>query len=65
MRAVLIWKELEEVAFKDLLIADREFWHFKMLEDDFDIEVWNPVTTFYHKSPKRKIPFKWKFCWPY
>ena len=47
-------EELEEVAFKDLLIADREFWHFKMLEDDFDIEVWNPVTTFYHKSPKER-----------
>ena len=25
-----------------------------MLEDDFDIEVWNPVTTFYHKSPKER-----------
>lgn len=47
-------EELEEVAFKDLLIADREFWHFKMLEDDFDVEVWNPVTTFYHKSPKER-----------
>jgi hypothetical protein len=44
-------KELETLAFKDSLIADREFWHFNMLEDDYDVEVWNPVITFYHKSP--------------
>jgi hypothetical protein len=43
--------ELEERAFEDMLITDREFWHFKMLEDDYDIELWNPVITFYHKSP--------------
>jgi len=43
--------ELEERAFKDMLIADREFWHYKMYEDDYDIELWNPVLTFYHKSP--------------
>jgi hypothetical protein len=43
--------ELEERAFRDMLITDREFWHFKMLEDDYDVELWNPVQTFYHKSP--------------
>jgi hypothetical protein len=43
--------ELEERAFRDSLITDREFWHFSMLEDDYDVEVWNPVVTFYHKSP--------------
>tara|TARA_R110002126_G_scaffold147158_1_gene293194 strand:- start:15942 stop:18722 length:2781 start_codon:yes stop_codon:yes gene_type:complete len=43
--------ELEERAFKDMLIADREFWHFKMLEDDYEVELWNPAITFYHKSP--------------
>ena len=43
--------ELEERAFKDMLISDREFWHFKMMEDDYDIELWNPVLTFYQKSP--------------
>ena len=35
-----------------MLITDREFWHFKMLDDDYDIELWNPVLTFYHKSPE-------------
>jgi hypothetical protein len=43
--------ELEERAFRDSLITDREFWHFQMLEDDYNIELWNPLTTFYHKSP--------------
>tara|TARA_R110001632_G_scaffold210404_1_gene335475 strand:- start:2943 stop:5705 length:2763 start_codon:yes stop_codon:yes gene_type:complete len=44
-------QELEERAFRDMLITDREFWHFKMMEDDYDIELWNPVLTFYQKSP--------------
>jgi len=44
-------EELEEIAFRDMLITDREFWHFKMLEDDYSVELWNPVLTFYHKSP--------------
>ena len=44
-------QELEERAFRDMLITDREFWHFKMNEDDYDIELWNPVLTFYQKSP--------------
>lgn len=47
-------EELEERAFRDMLVTDREFWHFKMYEDDYDIELWNPVLTFYHKSPDRR-----------
>ena len=43
--------ELEERAFRDKLTTDREFWHFKMYEDDYDVELWNPALTFYHKSP--------------
>lgn len=43
--------ELENMAFRDMLITDREFWHFRMLEDDYELELWNPVLTFYHKSP--------------
>jgi len=46
--------ELEERGFKDLLCADREFWHFSMYEDDYDVELWNPVLTFYHKSPEKR-----------
>ena len=44
-------QELEERAFKDMLICDREFWHFKMMEDDYEVELWNPALTFYQKSP--------------
>lgn len=44
-------QELEETAFRDMLITDREFWHFNMQEDDFEMELWNPLLTFYHKSP--------------
>jgi hypothetical protein len=44
-------EELEERAFRDMLITDREFWHFRMMDDDYDVELWNPVLTFYHKSP--------------
>jgi hypothetical protein len=47
-------QELEERGFRDMLIADREFWHFRMLEDDYDIELWNPVLTFYQKSPDQR-----------
>jgi len=43
-------QELEERAFRDMLITDREFWHFKMNEDDYELELWNPLLTFYHKS---------------
>ena len=44
-------QELEERAFRDMLITDREFWHFRMNEDDYELELWNPLLTFYHKSP--------------
>jgi hypothetical protein len=44
-------QELEERGFRDMLIADREFWHFNMREDDYEVELWNPLLTFYHKSP--------------
>jgi hypothetical protein len=44
-------QELEERAFRDMLITDREFWHFNMMEDDYELELWNPLLTFYHKSP--------------
>ena len=44
-------QELEERAFRDMLTTDREFWHFRMMEDDYEVELWNPLLTFYHKSP--------------
>lgn len=47
-------QELEERAFRDMLTTDREFWHFHMLEDDYELELWNPILTFYHKSPDNR-----------
>ena len=47
-------EELEERGFRDMLITDREFWHFKMMDDDYDVELWNPVLTFYQKSPENR-----------
>lgn len=46
--------ELEELGFRDKLITDREFWHFDMQEDDYNVELWNPILTFYHKSPSQR-----------
>jgi len=31
--------ELEERGFRDSLITDREFWHMRMMEDDYDVEL--------------------------
>lgn len=44
-------KEIELQCFKDSYVMDREFWHYRMLEDDYDIERWNPPQVFYRKSP--------------
>ena len=46
--------ELELTAFKDMLVTDREFWHFRMMEDDYEIELWDPRFVFYHKSPRAR-----------
>jgi len=43
--------ELERQNFRNSLITDREYWHFVMKEDDYEIETWNPTQTFYRKSP--------------
>jgi len=43
--------ELESWGFRDSLAVDREFWHVDVAEDDYNVELWNPIYTFYHKSP--------------
>lgn len=54
-------QELEERAFRDSLITDREFWHFHMMEDDYEVELWNPLLTFYHKSPDTRYTSQGNF----
>lgn len=46
--------QLENLGFRDSLVADREFWHIRMTEDDYKPEIWNPINTFYHKSPETR-----------
>lgn len=43
--------ELESYAFVDLLTTSSEFWHFKMMENDYSVELWNPLFVFYRKNP--------------
>lgn len=43
--------ELENIGFRDSLIADEEFWHIRLTENDYEVELWNPMNTFYHMSP--------------
>lgn len=44
--------EKEKVEFEDMLIADRCFRHFYMTPDGYNQETWNPMNTFFHKSPE-------------
>lgn len=44
----------ENMAFKDYLVSDSQFWHISLEEEDYDIENWSPINTFYHLSPETK-----------
>ncbi len=46
--------ELEVMNFRHSLITDREFWHFRMMENDYNIEIWHPEQVAYQKSPHCK-----------
>jgi len=47
-------QELEVINFRHSLITDREFWHFRMMDNDYNIEIWNPMLVAYQKSPHCK-----------
>lgn len=44
-------KEKERKEFEDMLVASRCFRHFYLTSNGYDIETWNPINVFYHKSP--------------
>lgn len=46
--------ELEPDAFEGGLITDSEFWHIDLLDDDFKLELLNPMYCDYFKSPSHK-----------
>lgn len=43
--------EKEKKEFEDMLVADRCFRHFYITANGYNQETWNPVQTFFHKSP--------------
>ncbi len=43
--------ELENIGFRDSLITDEELWHVRLTDNDYQVELWNPVYSFYHRSP--------------
>lgn len=43
--------ELYQITLKDLLTFNRFFIHLNMLEDDYRIERWDPIFTFYMRAP--------------
>jgi hypothetical protein len=45
------FKEKEKREFEDMLIVDRCFRHFYLTASGYNQETWNPVNTFFHKSP--------------
>lgn len=46
------FSEKEKIEFEDMLVADRCFRHFYITGDSYEQETWNPVNTFFHKSPE-------------
>lgn len=47
-------KELQALSFRDVIVADKTFWHVRSLGDDIMPEVWNPKYVFHHKSPDKR-----------
>lgn len=47
-------EELEREEFRDMLITDRCFRHFRLTADGYNQETWNPINTFFHNSPEVK-----------
>jgi len=47
--------DLRRTEFKDLLITGRRFRHIYLKANGFGVESWNPINTFYHKSPEVKF----------
>ncbi len=47
----LRFEEKERDGFGDLLKTNSEYWHIKMYEDDYDVEVLRPELTFSHQNP--------------
>lgn len=47
-------EELERFQFRNMLITDSEYWHFRMGENDYNIEPINPILEFHRKAPRNR-----------
>jgi hypothetical protein len=47
--------DVRRTEFKDVLTVGRRFRHIYLKADGFGIETWNPINTFFHKSPEVKF----------
>jgi hypothetical protein len=45
-------REKDRREFEDMLVASRCFRHYYLTSTGYDIETWNPIHTFFHKSPE-------------
>lgn len=47
-------KEMEKIELEDMLVADRCFRHYFLTPTGWGQETWNPIHTFFHKSPDER-----------
>lgn len=47
-------EELERFQFRNMLITDSEYWHFRMGENDYNVEPINPILEFHRKAPRNR-----------
>ena len=47
-------EELERFQFRNMLITDSEYWHFRMGENDYLVEPVNPILEFHRKAPRNR-----------
>jgi len=45
-------KEVNRIAFEDMCASDTAFKHFYLTPTGHNEELWNPINTFFHKSPE-------------
>lgn len=46
--------ELERRAFRNMLVVDRCFMELQMMQNDYKVNGWNPIQTFYRKTPNER-----------
>jgi hypothetical protein len=47
-------EEMERFQFRNMLITDSEYWHFRMGENDYNLEPINPILEFHRKATRNR-----------